>query len=65
MRVDVDEARRDHQALGVDGPSGLAGEIGPDGGDPIAFERHVGHDARRAAAVHHGAVLDEKRPGHG
>jgi hypothetical protein len=60
MRVDVDEARSDHQALGVDDPRGLTGEMGPDGGDPVALERHVGGHARGAASVDDGAVPDEK-----
>ena len=59
VRVDVDEARGNHQPLGVDGPRRLAGQSGTNGRNPVTFERHVGSDARRAAAIHHGAVLDQ------
>ncbi len=65
VRVDVDEAGRHHEAARVDGARGLAGEARPDGGNAVSLQRHVGGDAGRAAAVQHGAVLDQERPGHG
>ena len=64
MRVDVDEARRHHEAARVDGARGLTGEARPDGGDAVALEGDVRGDGGHAAAVHHRAVLDEDGPGH-
>src|ERR1700693_1994794 len=64
MRVDVGEARSDHQAIGVNGPRALPREAGADRGDAITLDRHVGSDPRGAAAVQHRAVLDQERPGH-
>ena len=65
VRVDVDEAGGDHQALGVDHPLRLAGQPRPHRRDAIALHRDVGGARGRAAAVHHRAVPDQERPGHG
>src|SRR5262249_57061154 len=62
--VDVDEARGDHQPLGVDGARSRPAQPRPESGDPITLDGHIRGDARSAAAVHHGAALDQERPGH-
>ena len=48
--VDVDEARRDQQALGVDLLGALARDLA-DGGDPAVLDRDVGFANGRAGAV--------------
>jgi len=48
----------------ADHAGGFAAQTGAEGGDPIPLDGHVGGNARRAAAIDHGAALDEERPGH-
>jgi len=60
VRVAVDEPWGHHQPRGVDHAGSFAGECAADGGDPIALHRHVSAHAGGAAAVDHGAALDEE-----
>ena len=59
VRVDVDEARRDQQALGVDLLVGAAGDLA-DGRDLAVLHRDVGFVQRRAGAVGNGAATDDE-----
>ena len=64
VRVDVDEARREHRAVGVD--LGLAPLVDPaDLGDHLVADGDVGGVRRQAAAVDDGrAPYDEIRTAH-
>ena len=59
VRMDVDEARRDQQALGVDLLVGAAGDLA-DGRDLAVLHRDVGFVQRRAGAVGNGAATDDE-----
>ncbi len=57
--VQVDEAGRDEHAGGVDHGVGARGVgAGPDPGDALALDHHVGPDRRRAGPVDDGAAPD-------
>jgi len=57
MGVDVDEARGDEQAPGVDFFLAFAGHL-PNGGDLAAFYRDVAVEKGRAAAVRDAGASD-------
>ena len=59
VRMDVDEARRDQQALGVDLLGAAAGDLA-DGGDLAVLHRDIGFVQRRAGAVGHRAAADDQ-----
>ena len=70
MRVDVDEAGRDHLAARVDDPARGTPGSGRDRPDAAAAHAHVGLTARRPRAVDHEAAADqqvvhERAGGHG
>ena len=59
--VDVDEAGRQQQPVGVDAATSSANGSGwLDGRDRLAIHRNVGGPARRARAVHHEGVADRQ-----
>ena len=51
MVVDVDEARREHQALGVDHVVGRGGLEVADRSDPVVSDANICFAQRRAGAV--------------
>src|ERR1044071_4604998 len=59
MRVDVDEARRDREALGIDllAPGAVNAA---DRGDAAVLHGNIGLARRTARAVEHGAVAHDK-----
>ena len=59
MRVDVDEAGRDEQAVGVDRALGGAADLA-DLGDDTAVDRDVGGARRRTGAVDDRAAADDR-----
>ncbi len=64
VRVQVDESRRDDEAVGVDRARRGVVDIA-DLDDASAHDRDVGAPRRGARPVHHGAVLDEEVESHG
>src|SRR5690242_17602284 len=63
MRVRIDETRRHHQAVGIDGAFGAVLDLA-DLGDLAVRDRDIGPVALRAAAIDHGAVLDDEIVAH-
>ena len=61
--VDVDEARRDQTAVGVDRPVRRPVDAA-DGGDAVARDRHVGPRGLAAAAVDERSIPDHEVVGH-
>jgi pimeloyl-ACP methyl ester carboxylesterase len=61
--VDVDEARRDDRAVGVDHPLRRAGDAA-DPRDAAISDGDVGLEAGHAAPVHHPAAADHEVEGH-
>ena len=55
--VNVDPARRDQQASGIDF-TGSSARHHADCGDHVAVDRYIGHPARRASAIDHGSIAD-------
>jgi hypothetical protein len=62
--VDVDEARRDGEAPGVEGPARLAREL-PEGRDPAAPHAEVARPAGGAGPVEEGPTPDQEIEGLG
>ena len=66
VRVDVDEAGRQHQAVEVDDlvPAGAPDPVSDpgsaDGGDPVTGDRDVGRPGRRAGAVDQRGVAQQQ-----
>jgi hypothetical protein len=58
MRVDVDEAGRDHLAARVDHAARRPRRARVDGDDAAVAQAHVGLARRRAGAVDHPAAAD-------
>ena len=59
MGVQVDEARRDHEAGRVDRPFGAA-EPGADGDDPAVHDRDVADRIHAARRIHHPAAANHQ-----
>ena len=64
MGVGVDEAGRDHVALGVDLFPGRAGQLA-DVGDAPVDDADIGLITGQAGAVDDGSVADQEIKGHG
>ena len=62
--VDVDDARRDHQAVGVDHLVGRLAREPADGGDAPVADRDVGDLPGQAGAVDDEAAADQQVVGH-
>ena len=60
MAVEVDEARRDMAAFGVDHPPGTSRVDRADSGDAVAVHRHVGAHRHGPGAVHHRSARDHQ-----
>jgi hypothetical protein len=65
MRLDVDEARRNRQAGGVDGPGATAGEIRPDRGNAAIVYGEIANRSRAAGPVEQQSTADDDLVGHG
>ena len=59
MGVNVDEARRDDPARGIDLAARGNGIKRADGDDAIVLDRHIGENPVRASAVDDVAALDQ------
>src|SRR5258707_8988619 len=59
MRMAVDDAGREGEAAGIDGPPRGA-EIGADGGDAAALDGEIADKGWSAGAVDDGGAADEK-----
>jgi hypothetical protein len=60
MGVNINEARRNHQADDVDDPGGRLGNGGRDAHDPIAADSEIGPVSGVAAAVDDAAVAEQQ-----
>ena len=58
--VHVDESRRDDPAADVEHVGTFGRQIRADRDDALAFDAHVGAEARRAAAVDDGAAAQQQ-----
>ena len=64
MGLDVDEARRDREPCGVDGPAGIGRDLRPDGGNAAVRDREIARNAGAAAAVEQEPVADQEVAAH-
>ena len=60
MRVRVDEAGRQRQSIGIDIAVRLVTAQVADRDDPVAFDRHIGLESRRAQAIEHSRIADDQ-----